>query len=151
MVDQATRVERNGGGPSHADGSTREAGVATLAADVLRLAQLQAMLTVAESRDAVRKLFLPAAFLVAGAALGLGCVPVLVVALASVFVAAGMLWPPALLLAAVIGLIVAALLVWGGLAGLRRSLAGLARSQQELAENMESIRRAFSGDGSRSD
>jgi len=143
MVDQATQVD-----PSERTGSAgrcyREAGVSTLAREVWTLAQLQVQMVAAELRQTLRKVIRPLLLLAAGTALLLGCVPVLVLALAALFQQAGLLASAAHLLAALVGMAVAGVLAGAGYYGLRNTLGGLTRSREELAENLASLRAAFS-------
>jgi len=141
MVDQAqvSGTERAESGGS----AGRDAGVSTLARDVYALAQLQVQIVAAEAQATLRKLVLPTVALAGGAALLLGCMPVLVLALAALLAYAGLAEGVALLLAALFGMAVAGGLAAGGWYAIRGTLGGLTRSRDELAENLASLRAAF--------
>jgi hypothetical protein len=145
MVDQATRVsETNGARRARAAG--HDAGVSTLARDVWFLAQLQVQIVVAELQAKLRGLILPTVAVAGALALLLGCVPVLVLALAALLAYAGLATSLALLLAALIGMAIAVAVAWGGWYAIREALGGLTESRKELAENLASLRTAFSRD-----
>src|SRR5437762_2582547 len=63
--------------------------------DVATLAELQGKLTLVDLREGLAKLILPTALVLIGAAVGLGCVPIALAALALTLAAYTTLPPPA--------------------------------------------------------
>jgi hypothetical protein len=116
--------------------------------DVATIAELQAKLTLSDLRASAVEARVPLAVCLAGVALLAGAVPMLLVAGAETLVQyAAWTRPPAYLLAATVALAAGLLaLVLGG-ASLRKSTAPLERSQRELAENVQWIRRALRAHG----
>jgi hypothetical protein len=105
--------------------------------DVVTLSELQAKLFLTDLKDFQSGATLPAALMGAAAVVGLGCVPVLLMAVAWLLIDYEVLthgW--AFLVAAGIGLGAAALLGGAGWFALRRQLAVLERSKLELERNI---------------
>jgi len=108
-----------------------------LAHDAVELAELQAQLLKLDVQAAARNGGMSAALLVVGACLLLGCVPVALLALTEVFIAQyGWSRAGALGAAAAIGLAISAGAGAAAWYRLRRALASLQRSRDELNRNI---------------
>jgi len=117
--------------------------------DITSLAELQLKLLAADAREAGRRAALPLGLLVGAAAVALGCVPVLLFALAAALQQAGLSGPVALALSALVGLAVAGVLGWFGWSLIGSSFVSLERSREELTRNLQWIKSALAsrGDG----
>jgi hypothetical protein len=105
--------------------------------DVVTLSELQAKLFVADLKDFRSGAAVPAALLGAGAIVALGCIPVLLMAIAWLLIDYEILshgW--AFLAATGVGVLLAAVLGIAGWALFRRNLSVLERSQLELERNI---------------
>lgn len=138
MVDQTQVAERNGS-PA---GLARDVG--EFAYDVLTLAELQGQLLVADVRECSQKVLAPGLALLCGAAVGLAGLPIALVALAlSLKEALAISYAGGFLLAAGIAMVVGApLCIIGGYL-VRKRLAVLQRSQQELVRNLNWIKKVL--------
>ena len=112
--------------------------------DVFTLAELQAQLFVADVQECGQRVLVPGLVLLCGVALGLACFPIALAALALLLVqvfetsyAAGFL------IAVVVGAVVSALLCVIGWLQVRKRVAVLRRSQQELVRNLRWIKKVL--------
>ena len=142
MGHQTKVSERNGSPQTAPKALARDVG--EFAHDVLTLAELQAQLFVTDLQECSQRALVPGLVLICGAALGLACFPVALAALALLFIqvfetsyAAGFL------LAAIVGAISSALLCVIGWFLVRKRLAVLRRSQQELVRNLRWIKKVL--------
>jgi membrane protein DedA with SNARE-associated domain len=147
-----TQVNPTNGAPSPPAAVARSAG--ELLADALTLLELQARLLKIDAEDDLKKLILPAVLFVAGAVLGLSCLPIAMVALALGLVAAAGFEPwLAFLIALCGGGVISAALVAMGIALLRSRLTFLPRSRAEWQQNVnwfKSVARRLSARSDRS-
>jgi uncharacterized membrane protein YqjE len=139
-MDHQTKVsERNGSAPK---ALVRDVG--EFAHDVLTLAELQARLFVTDLQECSRSALVPGLALLAGAALALSCVPFALTALALLFIQVlGTSYAAGFLLATIVGAILSALLCVSGCFLVRKRLAVLQRSQQELVRNLRWIKKVL--------
>lgn len=131
MVGQATMNGRQTG--------TRQVtrNVSELAHDVITLAELQAQLLACDLRDGKSRAIGPIVSMAAGLILALGTMPVLLMGIGWLLVNhAGWSEGAALLVAGGGGLVVSGGLAWFGWRRLKAALAIIARSRNELAENI---------------
>jgi uncharacterized membrane protein YqjE len=135
MGHQTKVSERNGSPETAPSALARDVG--EFSHDMLTLAELQARLFVTDLQECRERVFVPGLVLLCGAALGLACFPVALAALALLLVqvfetshATGFL------LATTVGAILSALLGVSGWLLVRKRLAVLQRSQQELVRNL---------------
>lgn len=117
--------------------------------DLLMLLQLQWELLGADVQQCARGLRLTAILLAVAAALALGAVPVLLLAIAAGFVAWGVPMALALALAAILGVAAAGGTAWFAWRHLRAATGVLDRSRSELRRNIETFKHLFTSDGSR--
>ena len=142
MGHQTKVSERNGSPQTAPKALVRDVG--EFAHDVLTLAELQAQLFVTDLQECSRRALVPGLVLLSGAALGLACFPVALAALALLLIqvfetsyAAGFL------LATMVGAILSTLLCVSGWFLVRKRLAVLQRSQQELVRNLRWIKKVL--------
>ncbi len=134
MGHQTKVSERNG--PSQTAPKALARDVGEFAHDVLILAELQAQLFVTDLQECSRRALVPGLVLLAGVALGLSCVPFALTALALLLIQVwGTSSATGFLLATIVGAILSALLCVSGWFLVRKRLAVLQRSQQELVRN----------------
>ena len=138
MADQ-TKIEERNGSPA---GLARDVG--EFAYDVLTLAELQGQLFVADARECSQTVLAPGLALLGGAALGLAALPIALVAVAlwlqetlAISSAAGFL------LAAGVALLGSAPVCVIGWFQIRKRLAVMQRSQQELVRNLSWIKKVL--------
>ncbi len=113
-------------------------GMGDVVHDVLALTELQAELFRLDAREAVTRLVAPIVLLAAAGAIALGTIPVLVLLLAKVLVAAASLpqWL-AMLIAVLVGFAVAAVVGFAGWHLLRAPFRAFQRSRDEFRRNLE--------------
>lgn len=139
MVDQAKVAETNGAGDSPPRAAVRN--FVELLHDILVLAELQGQLLVVETRQELRKTFAPTIVIVCGIILAFSCFPVAILCVALALIETTSLTPAVSLLLTLIGTVVlAAILIRGGLWYLRRSIDLLQRSRAEWNLNVRWIR-----------
>ena len=114
-----------------------------VAADVVRLIELQWKLLVADGKAAASRAILAAALVVGGAVLALSALPIALVALAFLFIAAGLPGWGAFLLAALAGAAVGGLLAYLGARRLGTAAGTFARSRDALARNAAWVKRSL--------
>jgi uncharacterized membrane protein YqjE len=135
MGHQTKINERNGSPQTAPKALARDVG--EFAHDVLTLAELQAQLFVTDARECRRRALVPGLLLVGGVALGLSCIPFALAALALLLIQVfETSYATGLLLATIAGAILSALLCVSGWFLVRKRLAVLQRSQQELVRNL---------------
>ena len=118
--------------------------VADVLHDVTELAELQAKLLFADSKDTMRRALLAAVVMVVGLCLVLGCIPVTLSAIGyAVHQQTSMSIPLSLTVAAGGTLLLAVLLLVVGWLRLRRSFNTLDRSREELSRNVAWIKQSF--------
>ncbi len=118
--------------------------VGEFAHDVLTLAELQAELLVADVQECGQRVLLPGIVLLCGVALGLACFPVALTALALLLIQVlGTSYAAGFLVAAVVGAVLSALLCVIGWFQVRKRLAVMQRSQQELVRNLRWIKKVL--------
>ena len=148
MADQTKIDDRNRAPESASKGFARGVGVFTH--DVLILAELQAQLLAADVQECRQRVVVPALLLLCGLAVGLGCFPVGLSALALYLVENYKVsYATGFLTAFIVGAGLGALLSVFGCFQVRKSLAVLQRSQHELIRNLRWIRKVL--DRSRTD
>jgi len=147
MADQATM--NNGRKPAEYAGRAAVKHLGNLGHDITSLAELQLKLAAADARETGRRAALPLGLLLAAAAVALGCVPVLLFALAAALQQAGLSSPVALALSALVGLAVAGTLGWLGWSLIGSSFVSFERSKEELTRNLQWVKNALAsrGDG----
>ncbi len=142
MVGETQMSDPNGRQASPPRAAVRDVG--QLAHRVLTLLELQTELLQADSREGLAGSARPAAILLGGIVVGLGSVPVLLLAMAQALREwAGASWAASYFIAALVGLsiAVAAILIGGRL--LRRGLAAFDRSRGELRRNLAWVKQAL--------
>ena len=138
MPDQ-TKIEARNGSPA---GLARDVG--EFAHDVLTLAELQAQLFAADVQECGRRVLVPALVLAAGVSLGWACFPIALAALALVLVEVFQSSSAvAFVTTALVGGMVSALCCAIGWSQIRRRVAVLRRSQQELVRNLRWIKKVL--------
>lgn len=149
MVDQ-TSVERTAWQPPRGNGHRQSAaagvrdGVGELLSDIVELGELQAELAMVDARESMQKAVAPVVLLVVGAVLGLGAVPVLLLALGEALHEFGGLertW--SYLISGAVGAALAGLLAWLGYRKVGDVLEAFNRSRAELSENIRWVKYAL--------
>lgn len=139
MADETKVSERNGAPEAAPKGLVRDVG--ELAHDAWTLVELQAQLFSADMQELGRRPVVPALILLGGLALVVAGFPMALIALALLLVQVlPTSYPVGFLLAAVIGAMCGGLLCIIGWRQVRKRLAVLQRSQQELARNLNWIK-----------
>ena len=142
MGHQTKVSEQNGSPKAASKGLAGDVG--EFAHDVLTLAELQAQLLAADVQQCSQRIVVPGTALLAGAALGLACFPVALVGLALLIVQVFETTPAAaFLIVAAIGAITSALVCFISSLRMRKRLAVLARSKQELIRNLRWIKKVL--------
>lgn len=118
--------------------------VSEFARNVITLAELQTELLKVDAQESLKKLIAPIVLLATTMLIILGCVPVLLTALALGLAAAGLADWQAFLAAAGIGLALAAITGLVGWQRLRKLPAILNRSKQEFSSNVAWVKGALS-------
>lgn len=148
MDDQAKIDERNRTSKNASSGFAR--GVADFTNDVLTLADLQAQLLAADVQECRQRVPVPALLLLCGLAVSLACFPVGLTALALCLVQTYRTsYATGFLAAFIVGAVLGALLSVLGYLQVRKNLAVLRRSQQELIRNLRWIRKVLDQTGNR--
>ena len=109
----------------------------------MTLAELQIELLKVDVQDGLKPLIAPVTLMIAGAIVLLGCIPVLLAALALGLIAAGLVDWQAFLAASAIGLAVAAIIGTLGWWRLRKLPAVFGRSRDEFKNNVAWVKGAF--------
>jgi len=117
--------------------------VSEFARNVITLAELQSELLKVDAQESLKKLIAPVVLLVTTVVIILGCVPVLLTALALGLAEAGLADWLAFLVAAGIGLALAAMTGLVGWQRLRKLPAILGRSKQEFSCNVAWVKEAL--------
>jgi hypothetical protein len=119
-------------------------GVGELLHDVVSLGELQAQLLAVDARESVQHAKLPIALVAIGAVLGLGCVPVLLLAMGEAFYEL-LDWPRSLsyLASGVIAALAGGLLLWLGIGKFNAVIGVFKRSSEELSENVRWVKYAL--------
>ena len=142
MGHQTKINERNGSPQTTPRALARDVG--EFAHDVFTLAELQAQLLVTDLQECRQRVFVPGMVLLCAAAMGLGCFPVALAALAlSLIQVFETSYAAGFLLATIVGAILSALLGVSGWLLVRKRLAVLQRSQQELVRNLHWIKKVL--------
>ena len=142
MGHQTKVSAQNGSPPSPAKGLAGDVG--EFAHDVLSLAELQAQLFAADLQQCGQRVFVPAAILIASGALGLACFPIALAGLALLMIQVFAATPAAaFLIVAAFGLVASALVCLISWSNVRRRLAVLGRSKQELVRNLRWIKKVL--------
>ncbi len=151
-MDHQTKVSERNGSP-HTAPKALARDVGEFAHDVIGLAELQLQLFVTDLRECSRHALVPGLVLLAGVALGLSCVPLVLTALALLLIEVlETSYATGFLLATIVGAILSAVLCVSGWSLIRRRLAVLQRSQQELVCNLLWIKKVLERKrGTRSD
>jgi hypothetical protein len=142
MSDQTTINRLNGNRTSgNQQEAPRSSGFARLASDITELVELQIRLLTEDLKQTVRRIVVPLIVTVVGGALLLGCIPVLLIAVGDLIVVYGE-WPEwgALLASGGIVFLLSAGMLWFAFIRLRRCIAPLERSVQELGKNFAALR-----------
>jgi uncharacterized membrane protein YqjE len=142
MGHQTKVSERNGSPQTTPKALARD--VREFAHDICILAELQGQLFVTDLEECRQRALVPGLVLICGAAMGLACFPVALAALALLLIevyetsyAAGFL------LATIAGAILSALLGVSGWFQVRKRLAVLRRSHEELVRNLRWIKKVL--------
>ena len=142
MVQQTKVTDRNGALGTESHGLAKDVGA--FANDVLTLTELQSQLLVADAREFGNRAAVPSLALLGGLILGLACIPIALVTVAlglvqfleiSHFVA--------FLIVVITGAICGILMCVIGWLQLRKSVAVLGRSREELMRNLRWIKRVI--------
>jgi uncharacterized membrane protein YqjE len=138
-----TKIDTQNGSPETAPGALAR-DVGEFAHNVLTLAELQAQLFAADVQEYGQRVLVPGLVLIGGAALGLACFPIALAALALLLIQVlGTSYATGFLVAAVVGAVLSALLCVIGWFQVRKRLAVLQRSQQELVRNLRWIKKVL--------
>jgi hypothetical protein len=142
MGHQTKISEQNGSPKAASKGLARDVG--EFAYDVLTLAELQAQLFVADVQQCGRRVLFPGVLLLGGLALALACFPIALAALAFLLIQVFEIsHAPAFLIAALTGATLSALVSVIAWLQVRRHMAILGRSQQELVRNLRWIKKVL--------
>jgi uncharacterized membrane protein YqjE len=143
-MDNQTKVSSQNGAPRTSPRAGLASDVGEFAHDVLTLAELQGQLFVADVRECSKRVLIPGLVLLGGVALGLACVPFALAALALLLIQVFEIsYAAGFLIAAVAGAVLSALLGVIGWFQVRKGLAVLGRSQQELVRNLRWIKKVL--------
>ena len=138
-----TKVSEQNGSPQTAPQALAR-DVGEFAHDVLTLAELQAQLFVTDLQECSRRALVPGLVLIAGVALGLSCIPLALAALALLLIQVfETSYATGFLGATIVGAILSALLCVIGWLQVRKRVAVLQRSRQELVRNLRWIKRVL--------
>lgn len=142
MGSQTKMSEPNGSPETASKAMARDVG--EFADGLLTLAELQAQLFVADAKECGQRALVPGLLLLGGVGLGWACFHIALAALAlwliqvfEISYAAGFL------MAAGAGAVISMLLCVIGWGYVRASVAGLRRSQQELARNLDWVKKVL--------
>ena len=142
MDDQAKIDERNRTSKNASSGFAQ--GVADFTLDVLTLAELQAQLLAADVQECRQRVLVPGLMLLCGLAVGLACFPVGLTALAFCLVHSYTTsYATGFLTAFIVGAVLGAVLSVLGCLQVKKNLAVLRRSQNELIRNLRWIRKVL--------
>ena len=142
-MDSQTKVSQQNGAPQTAPRALAR-DVGEFAHDVLTLAELQGQLFVANVQECSQRVLVPGLILLGGVALGLACVPVALAALALLLIQVFEIsYAAGFLIAALLGAALSALLGTIGWFQVRKGLAVMGRSQQELVRNLRWIKKVL--------
>jgi len=142
---ESTPEEMNGSPPKRVAANFSE-----LAGDVARLVELQAAMLKADVLASYRKLTRGLILIAAGAAVAIGSIPVLLVAVAAVLNAAFDLgWAGSAAIAGATGLLIATIAAYVGVSAARSSQP-LTRSMREFKRNMVWLKDVLTRDQARS-
>lgn len=142
MGHQTKINERNGSSEVAPNALARDMG--EFAYDIFTLAELQAQLFLADVQECGQRARVPVFFLLCGMTLGIACFPIALAGLALSLVQIFELsYATGFLVAAVVGFCLSALLCVIGWFQVRRYVAVLGRSQQELVRNLRWIKKVL--------
>jgi len=142
MGNQTKIAEQNGSAAKASTAMARDVG--EFADDALTLAELQGQLLVADVRECGRKILVPGLVLLYGAALGLACFPVALVALALLVVQVfATSYAAGFLIVALGAAILSALMCVSTWRQIQSGASVLGRSQQELIRNLRWIKKVL--------
>jgi len=142
-MDHQTQVSERNGSPQ-AGRKTMARDVGEFAHDVLTLAELQAQLLAADVQECSRRVLVPGLVLVGGVALGLSCFPIAMAAVALLLIEIFELsYAAGFLTTAAVGAVLSAILSAIGWFLVRRRVAVLGRSRQELVRNLRWIKKVL--------
>lgn len=140
MGHQTKINERNGSPETAPKALARDVG--EFAHDVLTLAELQAQLLVTDVRECGQRVLVPGLILLGGVALALACFPIALAALALLVIQIfETSYVAGFLIAVMVGTALSALLCVIGWFQVRKHIAVLGRSQQELVRNLRWIKK----------
>jgi len=142
MVDQAQIGSAKGHNGKNGDTELPPRAVARSTAelfhDMATLAELQGKLALVDLREGIGKLLMPAGLAILGAGIGLGCVPIGLMALALTLEKLTTLSPPVCFAIAFgVGVLIAALLIIPALATLKTGVKIFDRSLEEWRRNRQ--------------
>jgi len=142
MGNQTKIAEQNGSAAKASTAMARDVG--EFADDALTLAELQGQLLVADVRECGQRVLLPGLILLWSVALGLACFPITLVGLALLVVQVfAISYPTGFLIVALVGAVLSALVCTITWLQVRKRLAVLGRSQQELVRNLRWIKKVL--------
>jgi len=140
MADQAS-MSRSNGNSSQASPGSLVGNIAEFGNDVATLAELQLKLAVYDAKDCVSRATIPVIVAVAGSAVALGSIPIVLLGLADWIASSTQLSVAAArLIVGIAALILAGVGVVIALRASLRSLEGFRRSNEELARNLSWVR-----------
>ncbi|MHB8903466.1 MAG: phage holin family protein [Thermoguttaceae bacterium] len=141
-MGEAKMIQHNNGFRSGTH-SSPTASVGRVIRRVIELAELQAELLKVDARDGLKALVVPVLMLAIALAMAMGSIPVLLLALAEMLQGLGLSEGLSLLLAAVVGMAVAAGTAWFGWKAIRKAATAFERSKVELRNNVTWFRDAL--------
>lgn len=140
MVDQTTarRIGGDGPAPKPAEAMTRN--IAGFGHDIVVLTELQLQLLRVDLRESAGKTLVPTGLVVFAGMLAIGCFPVALIAMSYLLIGWGLPFAGAFGLSALIGLIVAGIVMYIGVRRFQHSLDALQRSREEFSRNLNWIK-----------
>ncbi len=146
MANQAAMsgVQGNGAEPTR----TMANNMSGFASDIATLAELQTKLLVTDLKESAERLVWPVVLAAVGVSFVFSCFPILLVALAYLFVEAGGMYRGwAFLLSGVLGLVLGGAILVPAWLLLRGSFRSLERTRKELSENIRWVKQALQRSG----
>jgi uncharacterized membrane protein YqjE len=140
MVDQTTTRIRGGNGPAPKPAEAMTRNIAGFGHDIVALTELQLELLGVDLRESVGKTIVPTGLLLFAGMLALGCFPVALIAMSYLLIGWGLPFAGAFGLSALVGLIVAGIVLYVGVRRFQHSLDALQRSRDEFSRNLTWIK-----------
>jgi len=141
MADQATVNQSNGAQVTPPSPASVVGNIAGFGNDVVTLAELQAKLTVIDTKECISRATTPIIALAAGAVVALGCVPVVLLGVADLISSASGITPGAArLIVSLVALGAAGAIAYLSFKAVTGSLTSFRRSNEELTRNVSWLR-----------